>query len=102
MIMFLMIIGCAQQQKDTCTDLYYENFGADFLQENCQGCHASEAYDREGAPADVYFDTKEDVRTHVQRIIVEMEEETMPPAGGLYQDELEAFRLWLSCLEEES
>ena len=73
--MILLLWACAMEaeEQEECSSLYYENFGAAFVTENCQGCHAKEASDREGAPHDIYFDQKEDIRIHLARIVAELE-----------------------------
>ena len=97
-------LGCApipSEESEDCAGLYYENFGENFLRENCQGCHASTAQDREGAPVGISFDSRADVLTHLPAIISEMQEGTMPPAGGVPEEEHAAFELWLSCVEDQ-
>ena len=99
-MMIWLILGCSVQQEE-CSPLYYENFGAGFLTEHCQGCHGRETSEREGAPANIVFDQKEDVLEHLALIQKEMEEDTMPPAGGLTDQEYEAFIEWLGCVEQQ-
>lgn len=80
----------------------YETFGAGFLAENCQSCHASTATDREGAPDHVTFDTVEDVWKHRTRVLglAASEAPTMPPLGGTTAEDRERLRIWLTCAEE--
>ena len=47
------------------------------------------------------FDSFEEVMTHKDSIIREIEENTMPPMGGLADDEREAALSWLTCIVEE-
>jgi len=99
-MMIFWLMACSTQTLDEeCSPLYYENFGAAFLTENCQGCHAQEARDREGAPSAVFFDTKADVLSQLDVMIAEIEMQTMPPAGGLSEEELSAALEWLNCME---
>ena len=94
--MILLWIGCA---TEPCSPYFYENFGAGFLIQNCQGCHASGTVDRAGAPAEFFFDSYADVMTHKEVILREIEENTMPPMGGLADDEREAALEWLHCAQ---
>ena len=96
--MLLLWMGCA---TEPCSPHYYENFGEGFLIQNCQGCHASTTTDRAGAPVEFSFDSYTDVLTHKQAIVREIQENTMPPMGGLDEDEREAALEWLSCTIQE-
>ena len=57
--MLFLLLACTGDATDdtavadACADapvVTYETFGAGFLLENCQSCHASTAPDRKGAP----------------------------------------------------
>ena len=86
---------------EECSPFYYENFGAGFMTEHCQGCHAHSAGDREGAPQEVSFDDVSSILEHRDIIIDEIKEETMPPAGGISIEERDAALEWLNCMEEQ-
>ena len=81
--------------------LTWENFGAGFLTENCQSCHASTNPDRRGAPAGVVFDTLEETLVHRSTILARSTgaSPTMPPQGGVSDDDRERLRIWLTCWE---
>jgi uncharacterized membrane protein len=65
---------------------------------HCEGCHATDTPKRYGAPEAVTFDTEADIRTWKERIIVRMlEQEDMPPAGGLTDDEKYLLNIYLIC-----
>ena len=65
---------------------------------HCEGCHATDTPKRYGAPEPVTFDTEADIRTWKDRIIVRMlEQEDMPPAGGLTDDEKYLLNTYLIC-----
>lgn len=70
----LLALGCggptAIDEAECPADsaLTYASFGADFLAEHCQGCHAGDAERRRGAPVGFTFDTLDDVRRHRVRI----------------------------------
>ena len=103
-MMLLWILACGPKsdvQEGDCSPFYYENFGAGFVTENCQGCHAQSADDREGAPQEVSFDDISSILDHRDLIIYEIEEETMPPAGGIPTEDRDAALEWLNCMEEQ-
>lgn len=79
----------------------WETSGAGILKSYCQGCHASTAPERFGAPDDVTFDTREDALRHKDRILARATSEppTMPPNGGTPEEERQRLRLWLECYE---
>jgi len=90
---------------DVCTDaptLSYYNFGDGFLTENCQGCHASTAEYRYGAPESVTFDTIDQAWAFSIRILALAagDDATMPPAGGVHSDDRMRLVWWLQCAEE--
>jgi uncharacterized membrane protein len=76
----------------------WENWGRGFVTTHCQGCHASTAPDRYGATEGVHFDTVSDIRLWTDRIRIRvLEEEDMPPAGGLSADERFLLEVFLDC-----
>ena len=81
----------------TGTALTYENFGAAFLADHCNRCHADSS---SGAPRTYRFDSVEDVRIHADRIFIRAAgpNVTMPPGPddppGDQRDELAE---WLAC-----
>ena len=105
------LMGCASSFLDTsgdgiCQDIppvNYTNFGSGFLTENCQGCHASTASYRYGAPDSVTFDSVEQAwawRERILDLVVDGEEPAMPPAGGVDEDDLLRLQWWFDCAEE--
>ena len=80
----------------------YETFGEGFLSTYCQGCHASAAADRQGAPDALVFDTEDDVYDFQDQILdaVTSDEPRMPPSGGPLEDDRERLTIWLSCFAE--
>ena len=110
-----LLMGCSGSQDtgnaDTgiCADaplLTYANFGRGFLIEYCQGCHASTTVDRHGAPGEgdpggaVFFDTLDEAWEQADRILARTLSETMPPSGGVADEDLVRLEWWLSCGEE--
>jgi len=84
----------------TGTTLTYENFGASFMNAHCQSCHASTAVDREGAPGEFIFDTREQVARHADRIFARSaaENDSMPPGpDDPPLEERMKLAEWLAC-----
>jgi uncharacterized membrane protein len=78
----------------------WDNFGAGFMTQHCQACHASTAPDRHGAPAEVVFDTEEDAWAWADRVLARAigeGEATMPPQGGVSEDDRYLLEVWLTC-----
>jgi len=68
--------------------------------ERCQSCHASGSESRNGAPEDIYFDTHEDVINHREKILRRVvDERSMPPQGGLDDEDILGVEIWLDCWE---
>lgn len=106
-----LLAGCADKggiAADTglCADapvLMWANFGEGFMVENCQACHASTSLDRNDAPEGVVFDTLDDVKAQVDRILARAtgDDPTMPPQGGVDADDRLRLQIWLSCWLDE-
>lgn len=81
----------------------WDNFGQGFMIEACQGCHASTATQRYGAPQDVTFDSAAQVWAHAGRVLARAAPTdgppTMPPAGGTTEEDRARLRWWLTCGE---
>ncbi len=77
----------------------WDNFGQGFLLEACQGCHATTTADRYGAPEDVSFDTVEQAWLHAEEIlnVAATDDPSMPPRGGVEDDDRVRLRWWLEC-----
>ncbi len=79
----------------------YNNFGKSFMTSYCQGCHASAAVDRYGAPESVTFDTVDEVWAWQERILARStgDAPSMPPSGGVQDDDRYLLLVWLSCAD---
>ena len=88
----------------------YDNFGREFMEQYCTGCHSIQATDRHGAPADQNFDTEADVKKHAAAIDAEaaagpnatntsMPEIAGPVHVGPTQAEREQLGRWLACMQ---
>jgi uncharacterized membrane protein len=89
---------------DACADepvLTWDTFGDAFLRTNCQGCHASTAPDRHGAPEDVTFDTRDESLAQRDRILARSAgaAPTMPPGGGVDEVDRGKLTVWLTCFD---
>lgn len=102
-LLLLAAAGCAGDDSDTdgvCADVApatWDSFGQDFVQENCQPCHASTTDERYGAPPAVTFDTEEQVRDRADRVLERVEDGSMPPQGGVSVDDVQRLDNWLTC-----
>lgn len=99
-------IDSARVDTGLCSDapvIMWANFGEGFLKANCQSCHASTASDRSGAPEDVIFDTKADAVAQADRILARAtgEDPTMPPQGGVTEQDREKLEIWLRCYVDD-
>jgi len=80
--------------------LDYDNFGVGFMARNCTGCHSSGLAegDRFGAPELVDLDTLSAVDTWAYRIHARaIQDTTMPPGGGIPEEDLALLDEWLQC-----
>ena len=91
--------------SEECIDvplITYSSFGQGFITFNCQGCHGSGAPDRQGAPESITFDNHEEVLGWLDRIYqrtyVSLD---MPPALGIFDEDLERLRIWVECWDGE-
>jgi uncharacterized membrane protein len=107
-VTLLPLGGCATAdsdlpEADVCADqpvVTYENFGQGFMTQHCQSCHASALVGdaRSGAPASVSFDTAADVGRFASAILdVSVENDAMPPGGGVADDDRARLEIWLRC-----
>lgn len=105
--MIWLLLACAGSPAACETDSTgarptWTSFGQAFFTTWCQPCHASAAPNRFGAPSEVVFDTEADVIAHLDRVrATAVDGETMPPGGGLPDEERAALGAYLDCLEAE-
>ena len=108
-LVVLLLLSCstspdtgADTADDTCAEAAvtnWNNFGASFLTHQCQSCHASGAPNRYDAPEDVHFDTVEEAWDWADRILARAtgEAPSMPPEGGVDEDDRTRLSWWLIC-----
>jgi len=83
-----------------CDTVSWELTGQPFVTSWCTSCHSSELAegDRYGADVGIDFDTYDLTASWVSAIYDQVYvKEDMPPAGGISQEELDQFELWLEC-----
>lgn len=90
--------------------LTYENFGQEFMENYCTGCHSSTLEGSEArscAPADHNFDSLNEIvlnRDHIDESAAagpNGENHAMPPSGSRPTDEERVnLGIWLACEEE--
>ncbi len=79
----------------------WSNFGEGFMATNCDGCHAASTRERNDAPESVTFDTEHQAMTRADDILrVVLDYKTMPPAGGIIEEDLILVEKWLGCFAE--
>ncbi len=80
----------------------WNTFGQSFILHNCQGCHASYTENRHDAPEDVTFDSVDQVWTLADRVLARAtgDSATMPPQGGVTDDDRTRLEWWLLCAPE--
>lgn len=80
-------------------DVTWDAFGHGFFLTYCTACHsANNADNRYGAPAEVNFDTEQDVYDLSDRVRVRvMQDADMPIGGGVYEDDLSLLDIYLTC-----
>jgi uncharacterized membrane protein len=82
------------------TTLTYENFGAAFFAENCNGCHSADDANREGAPSNYVFDTQAAIQADAALIFARAaaSNDAMPPGPDMIPDqERDDLADWLAC-----
>ena len=80
--------------------LTYDSFGRDFVDSNCEPCHAAGAVNRHGAPEDYTFDNLGEVQRHRERIFANAaaDNSAMPPGPDhLPQEQRDQLAEWLAC-----
>lgn len=108
-VALLLPLGCNSEggdsaEADPCERtpaLSYDNFGHSLMDQQCAGCHSSLMPEgqRGGAPLGVDLDTYAGVLQWVERVEVRATgpEPTMPPGGGLSDEESAHLVEWLDC-----
>ncbi len=83
------------------TPLAYDNFGAAFFARYCLFCHTSAKSElaRNGAPADINFDSAHDIQIWRAQILSKTigTGASMPPSGAVSSTEQAALSEWLNC-----
>lgn len=80
--------------------LTYDNFGDGMIGRQCRPCHSALVREaqRGNAPLGIDFDNEQDVLDWADRIQERtVDLKTMPPAGGMLEEERKLFGEWLRC-----
>ena len=98
----LVAPGCGDDTSPFCDQsfLRYDNFGAPFIINWCRACHSAElpAEMRQNAPANINFDTLDEIRDWLRQIQgAAGQGSTMPPTGGPSDAERTMLVEWLRC-----
>ncbi|RME27047.1 MAG: hypothetical protein D6798_05435 [Deltaproteobacteria bacterium] len=108
-VLLLMAAACGDTGGDTAAPgdcdrdppLSYDNFGQQFMDTHCAGCHSSLLPEplRNGAPLGVDLDTYAGVVQWVDRIEARSvgDDADMPPGGGPSDEERARLAEWLRC-----
>ncbi|NCG17573.1 MAG: hypothetical protein GWP91_00970, partial [Rhodobacterales bacterium] len=118
LVSLLVIVGCDQVSwlgakpiqvepsvptPDSCEDApQFATVAEPILVQWCVGCHTSqfEGSDRSGAPTGIDFDTYQGAFANaaaIDRVAGGLDGSTMPPAGGITDEERALLREWVSC-----
>ena len=99
-----LVSACGSDTDPRCDQsfLRYDNFGSPFITNWCRACHSVDLPPdmRQQSPADVNFDTLDEIRTwsgQIQLTAGDDQRATMPPAGGPAPSERAMLVEWLSC-----
>lgn len=108
--LFLSVIGCHGQEElgdHSCpasdsgsSAITYDNFGKDFFNTWCQSCHGASVTDRNGAPDDVFFDSRDDIwQQRVQVFEQSADSNESMPIGPHGPSDADRKKLadWLAC-----
>ena len=109
--MFYLFLACNIEAETTADSTYldtatlvhceepsYQEWTEGFLMGKCQSCHAVHSPNRYGAPENVFFDSEEASiywLSSIERTVLNAE--TMPPSGGVTEEEKELLRRWIEC-----
>lgn len=100
-VLWLVVSACGSKEDsgvDCSTTPTYQSWTEGFLIGKCQSCHHSESSNRHGAPEPVHFDSYQDTLQWKERIEATiLEERSMPPNGGITDDERILLQQWLDC-----
>ncbi len=80
--------------------LDYQSFGKPFFDRWCNDCHSKGSSDRQGAPDDVNFDSRDQIAGQRERIFVRSaaDNDSMPPGpDDPPRSEREKLAEWLAC-----
>lgn len=91
--------GASEVDCATAPEVDWGGFAHGFVTTYCVSCHSENNTDqRYGAPEGLDFDTEAEVYASGGRVRVRtLEEQTMPPGGGVFEDDLQLLDVYLTC-----
>ena len=105
MALMVMLAACSGDKTDPVHTLEpvtdqvvtYETHIAPIMETRCLGCHSitRQGADRNGAPVGVNFDTYADMVQWSDRALARILAGTMPPGGGVTEEEQSSFQTWV-------
>jgi uncharacterized membrane protein len=104
--LFFSMIACKGQENledHSCpanSTVTYESFGKDFFNTYCQSCHGASVTDRNGAPDDVFFDSRDDIWEQREQVFAQAaDSNTSMPIGPHGPTDADRQKLadWLAC-----
>jgi uncharacterized membrane protein len=104
--LFFSMIACKGQENledHSCpanNTVTYDNFAKDFFNTYCQSCHGAAVTDRNGAPDDVFFDTRDDIWEQREQVFAQAaDSNSSMPIGPHGPTDAERQKLadWLAC-----
>jgi len=102
----LLVIGCQGQENlgdhscPTGSSVTYESFGKEFFGTWCQSCHGAAVTNRNGAPDDIFFDTRDDIWALREQVFAQTADanKSMPIGPhGPSDDDRKRLADWLAC-----
>lgn len=96
--MILLLLACTPPPEcDSGPTVEWANFADGFFGTYCRACHSVSAPDRHSAPDDVNFDTEEEVLARAEDVTARVADGTMPPGGGITEEDLVLIARYLEC-----
>jgi uncharacterized membrane protein len=107
MMLALLLLGCSESEDSggstvdcvTAPEADWDGFAHGFMLTYCVSCHSVHNTDaRYGAPEGLNFDTEAEVYEMAARIRARtLDDQTMPPGGGVFEDDLLLLDLSRTC-----
>lgn len=99
-VLAVALAACGTDSDSTCTSaITYSTVGQPYMESWCNGCHSADLPPnmRQLAPANVNFDTLDEIRGQLLPIQMTIQTGTMPPEGGPNAQDQMLVLQWLGC-----